>query len=45
MCLEQLLEGLGFIPPFSAPHNWDTLEILGQTGNRRFEDPKVQLKY
>lgn len=41
MCLEQLLEGLGFILPFSAPHNWDTLELLGQTGNIRFEDPKV----
>lgn len=38
-CLEQLLEGVGFLPPFSVPHNWDTLEILGQTGNKRFEDP------
>lgn len=30
--------------PFSVPHNWDTLEIFGQTGNKRFEDPEVQLK-
>lgn len=42
-CLEQLLEGLGS-PPFSVPHNWDTLEIFGQAGNTRSEDPEVQLK-